>query len=165
MRLKKCLGCGAMKRPSEFYGKGGGREGLEARCKACRMRRWKEDMQEHPDKNRLRANNYNARHRDRAREQSRRKYRRNIEGERLRNLGFIRRNKEKRQAQGAVRVALRDGSLVRLPCQHCGSADSQVHHLDYGHPRRVLWLCSVCRGYMRRKEKPEWCAALAAEGQ
>ncbi len=47
-------------------------------------------------------------------------------------------------AHTIVRAALRVGFLVRLPCQLCGSANSQAHHFDYDRPLDVQWLCQSC---------------------
>jgi hypothetical protein len=37
--------------------------------------------------------------------------------------------------------AIRDGRLVRGPCEICGDNDSQAHHDDYSKPLDVRWLC------------------------
>ncbi len=52
------------------------------------------------------------------------------------------RNPDKRRCQYAVANALRDGRLVKGPCEVCGTADSvQGHHDDYSRPLEVRWLC------------------------
>jgi len=37
--------------------------------------------------------------------------------------------------------AVKDGRLIKKPCEDCGSPDSQMHHLDYTKPLDVAWLC------------------------
>ena len=45
-------------------------------------------------------------------------------------------------AHNAVANALREGRLVRQPCEVCGRAEAvQAHHDDYSKPLDVHWLC------------------------
>lgn len=53
-------------------------------------------------------------------------------------------NQHKQQAHTAVARALRDGALVRKPCQHCSDPRSKAHHPDYDKPLDVVWLCDDC---------------------
>lgn len=50
---------------------------------------------------------------------------------------------EKRAAHTAVYSAIRNGSLIRKPCEVCGDTQSQGHHDDYSKPLDVRWLCFV----------------------
>jgi len=54
-------------------------------------------------------------------------------------------------AHNAVARAIRKGSLVRMPCERCGSKDSLAHHEDYNIPLGVTWLCQPCHK-QRHKE-------------
>lgn len=45
------------------------------------------------------------------------------------------------QARTAVGNAIRDGRLVRKPCEACGSERSEAHHDDYSRPLDVRWFC------------------------
>jgi hypothetical protein len=47
---------------------------------------------------------------------------------------------EKAKARNAVSNALRDGRILRQPCEVCG-AKAQAHHDDYSKPLEVRWLC------------------------
>ena len=53
------------------------------------------------------------------------------------------RNPEKYRAQTAVGNALRDGKLVKRPCEICGDPKVHGHHDDYSKPLEVRWLCWV----------------------
>lgn len=48
---------------------------------------------------------------------------------------------EKRKATYLTSNAIRDGRLVRHPCEKCGDASAEAHHDDYSKPLEVRWLC------------------------
>jgi hypothetical protein len=50
---------------------------------------------------------------------------------------------EKRLARQAVRKAVRNGVLVRQPCEVCGNEKSEGHHDDYSRLLVVRWLCGT----------------------
>ena len=45
------------------------------------------------------------------------------------------------RAHKQVEVAIANGSLVRMPCEKCGSTKVDAHHDDYSKPLDVRWLC------------------------
>lgn len=52
------------------------------------------------------------------------------------------RNQEKIKAERAAANAVRNGRLVRGPCETCGTTNKvQGHHDDYTKPLDVRWLC------------------------
>ena len=51
-------------------------------------------------------------------------------------------NPEKSKARNAAGNAMRDGKLIRQPCEVCGNPKSHGHHPDYSRPLDVRWLCS-----------------------
>ena len=51
------------------------------------------------------------------------------------------RNRGKFRARSKVHNALRDGKIVRQPCEVCGNPKAQAHHTDYRKPLDVRWLC------------------------
>jgi len=48
---------------------------------------------------------------------------------------------EKIKARNAVCNAVRDGRLIRQPCEVCGKIKVEAHHLDYKKPFEIQWLC------------------------
>ena len=50
---------------------------------------------------------------------------------------------KQRVAHKLFQAAVRDGQLIREPCQVCGNPKSEGHHADYGQPLEVQWLCRV----------------------
>jgi hypothetical protein len=52
-------------------------------------------------------------------------------------------NPEKAKARNAVSNALRDGKIIRYPC-NCGNIKSQAHHKDYSKLLEIDWLCRKC---------------------
>jgi len=61
-------------------------------------------------------------------------------------------NPEKRRAQWAANNAVRDGKLIRQPCEVCGATERiQKHHDDYSKPLEVRWLCIKHHAELTRK--------------
>lgn len=55
---------------------------------------------------------------------------------------YTERNPQKRLAVNAVNNALRDGRLIKGPCEDCGTTVGvQGHHDDYSKQLDVHWLC------------------------
>ena len=53
------------------------------------------------------------------------------------------RNPYKRKANFAVSNAIRDGKLIKQPCEVCNTTHSvEAHHDDYSKPLDVRWLCT-----------------------
>lgn len=46
-------------------------------------------------------------------------------------------------AQIATRKAIKEGRLIRQPCEQCGATTGRIeaHHEDYSKPLDVMWLC------------------------
>ena len=51
---------------------------------------------------------------------------------------------EKERARHMVSNAVRDGRLIREPCEKCGREYTHGHHDDYSRPLDVRWLCPPC---------------------
>ena len=54
---------------------------------------------------------------------------------------YFKKYPEKYKAQKAASNAIRDGRLLKQPCEVCGDKTVQAHHDDYSKPLAVRWLC------------------------
>ena len=63
------------------------------------------------------------------------------------------RNPIKVDAVVKVNNAIRDGRLLRQPCESCGEERAQGHHDDYSKPLEVRWLCVKCHASHHRAER------------
>lgn len=59
----------------------------------------------------------------------------------LHNKNWRSRNPDKYKAHQIVQNALRNKSLVKLPCIICGEIKVQAHHEDYTKPLEIIWFC------------------------
>jgi len=46
--------------------------------------------------------------------------------------------------------AKRRGVIVPEPCQNCGGAADEMHHVDYSKPLAVVWYCRPCHVDLHR---------------
>ncbi len=46
-------------------------------------------------------------------------------------------------ARNKVKSAIKDGSLIRQPCEKCQRTPTHAHHDDYSKPLEVRWLCPL----------------------
>ena len=138
---KTCSKCGETKPLTEFHKQTGSKDGHRGHCKECQQaayRTWYEANKERraaSDKAWLEAN-----------KERKAAY---IKSWRAVNPGKMKAKQErgikcwpeKFAARWAVRSAIRSGTLVRQPCEICGSTDVHGHHDDYSQPLVVRWLC------------------------
>lgn len=123
---KHCFKCGLEKDRADFYRHPMMGDGLLGKCKTCT----KQDV----------SKNYRTKNEQ---------YREYETSRRKRPAGYSKaatrkhrlRYPEKTRARGAVRRAVRNGTLIKHPCSVCGDDNSQAHHADYSKPLEVQWLC------------------------
>lgn len=125
MHFKRCFKCGAEKPLTEFYKHKGMADGHLNKCKDCT----KSDNLKHRWKNIDGAREYD---RDRGNRQ---------DPEYLKSWRTKFPNKYR--AHISLNNALRDGKIVKLPCEICGCERSVAHHDDYSKPLNVRWLCQA----------------------
>jgi hypothetical protein len=123
--MKRCFKCGVDKELSEFYKHSKMADGHVNKCKECN----KKDVRDNRASNVEYYRAYDVKRGNRQTLEDQHRYREQ--------------NPKKRAAHVAVGNAIRDGKLVPLPCEVCGSVDVHGHHTDYSRPLSVMWLCSV----------------------
>lgn len=143
MAEKTCRKCSITQPIAEFYPHPQMRDGHLNMCKTCSKLATKRHYREHPE-------HYRAYERGRAnlahRVDAREAYRKSLDGTAVLSRGkkaYVTRNPQKRAAHVAVGNALRNGRLVRQPCEKCGAEKVHAHHDDYTKPLDVRWLCNT----------------------
>lgn len=80
-----------------------------------------------------------------------------VESEEIRNkVGWDKFSEEQNKrlrARQRTKTAVRNGTLVRLPCSVCGNKKSEAHHADYSKPLEIAWLCRIHHMELHRKPK------------
>ena len=77
---------------------------------------------------------------DKKRENGRRHYTKTADRKHAYYEAYKLQHQDKLQARSIMGHAIRDGKLLRRPCEVCaGKADG--HHDDYARPLEVRWLC------------------------
>lgn len=64
----------------------------------------------------------------------------------------------KRHATNMTSGAIRNGRLVRKPCEKCGTEKVEAHHDDYTKPLDVRWLCR--RHHLEHHGKESYAGAV-----
>jgi len=114
--VKNCTKCGV-----EFEYK------KHSWCNSCRSLGVQEYMKKHRDKKRKWNAEYAKRH---------------IKKFTEKNKIYREKYPEKHKAHNKVITALRNGSLIKLPCETCGEK-AHAHHDNYNNPLNVKWLCHL----------------------
>lgn len=164
MTAKRCSVCGSEKELAEFCPDRRKSDGRASRCRECHRKITREAgrraYRENPEKYRARNHARRSDEATRAAErESWRKWRKRTlldpaaaeaqrRKDRERRLGHER---QKILARDAARAAVRNGILVRQPCEKCGERKTHAHHEDYSRPLDVRWLCVSCHGKEHRR--------------
>jgi len=138
--MKECFKCNETKPLSEFYKHPQMSDGRLGKCKECTKR----DVKKHRKEN------------DSVREYDRRRYHEDPKRRAYSRANAKRwgeKNPVKKAAQIAVNNAVRDGRLVKSPCEQCGAKKVHGHHDDYSRPLDVRWLCPLCHHRHHAKER------------
>jgi hypothetical protein len=128
MECQTCFKCGETKPLSEFYKHPQMANGHLGKCKEC----CKKDTVENYKKNRPHYALY-----ERKRFQTDHRKKKVIEYQKRRRAN----NPEKNHCYSVTSNAIRDGKLIKQPCEVCGSLEVEAHHDDYSQPLKVRWLC------------------------
>lgn len=139
--VKTCFKCKVEKAITEFYVHPAMGDGRLNKCKECTRK----DVAENYRANFGHYQQYEKQRRDLPhRVQGRRAYAQSSDGKASHAKSLKRQRElhpEKYRARVAVGNAIRDGKLVRRPCEKCGAEKSEAHHDDYRKPLEVRWLC------------------------
>lgn len=127
--MKQCFKCGETKDIDAFYPHPKMADGHLNKCKECT----KQDGQLNRRENPLRIHLYEK-------QRGQRPERKQAQKSCSRERKF--REPVKYAANVAVGNAIRDGRLVKKPCEICGTTERvEAHHDDYSRPLDVRWLC------------------------
>ena len=139
---KTCFKCFRVLSLSEFYRHPQMADGLLGKCKSCTKADTAARVQRKA-KDPAWVENEMERHRIKQRKARARGTACVFRGEKRRMVHLKHRRKypEKYRAREVTQRALHKGILLRLPCQVCGSLDSEAHHENYSNPLQIMWLC------------------------
>jgi len=150
--MRTCRTCGAGMPLMDFYVYTNG--SLDRDCKQCRCAKVRANRL-------LKVDQYAEYERSRAslphRVEARKAYAATPQGRANGNRAkraFLDRNPAKRAAHVACGNAIRDGRMIRQPCEVCGEVKAQAHHGDYSKPLDVRWLCTKHHAEWHRRNTP-----------
>ena len=166
--MKECSKCGLEKADHEFGSCAAREDGLQSYCIVC-MRKYRELRTKKKPEGWVRKTadltayhrEYRRSHPEYYREKEKKKYERqmkalhgpgyvvgdpgNMKGGKpsMQFVGFLTDEDRARQKRAGKRVytALKNGTLVKTPCEVCGELKVEAHHPDYDAPLAVVWLC------------------------
>lgn len=121
--MRDCTKCGV---PTDFGPNHKSRQGYW--CKVCRSKASVESARKHRASKRAANNSYSARH---------------SANRAAKTAAYRTNHPERRLAHQSVQTAVRNGTLIAMPCSVCGSAKTHAHHDDYSKPLDVEWLCHM----------------------
>lgn len=153
--MKTCKGCGADKPACEYYSVSGNSDGLSGKCKDCTKAQSNDyrrrNLQKVMEYDRNRPNAVERREANRLRNKNLSEERRAQIAEQKRLWSL--QNKEKRACHVIAGNAIRDGRLIREPCEVCGDIKTDAHHDDYAKPLDVRWLCRAHHAQHHKEER------------
>jgi hypothetical protein len=128
---KFCKYCNTFKDIDDFSKHHGMKDGHLGKCKVCASaftRKWyRDNITTRISYEKERSNNAD-------RKVARIKYQK--EGRERNALAY--------KSHNAVSSAIREGRIVKQPCQKCGLEKAEAHHPDYSKPLEIEWLCRPC---------------------
>jgi len=128
--MKICSKCGIPKLLTEFHKCSKHKDGLRSECKECIKGMTKEYRQ---------TDNGKAVHLREVKKYLKTKAGKITSMKSVKNYRLN--NPLKYKAHTIVTHALRDGKLIRQPCEVCGNPKSEFHHPDYSKSLEGNWLC------------------------
>lgn len=150
--MKKCFKCEEIKPLSEFYEHAAMADGRLNKCKACTRkdatatRSARLSYYQDYDRRRGRTEERKAVNRERAR----RRLKADPGWATMTTRNEREKHPDKYRARTKLSNAIRDGKVVRQPCEVCGDLKAHGHHHDYSKPLDVKWLCPKHHGEAHR---------------
>lgn len=138
---KRCPQCGEIKPLTEFHKDSKRKDGLAFRCKVCAIKL---------------AKAYNETHKERHKEERRKRGFINSETHKRLNKEYAKRFPERVRANYLVNRAVRTKQIPPVKeraCDCCGEAARHYHHPDYSKPLEVVPLCESCHRRAHSSQK------------
>jgi len=136
--VKSCFKCGAERPLTEFYKHPEMPDGHLNKCKECARSDARQNYKNNIER-------YVAYEKERFKDPNRKS--------KIKQYAK-RRPEEKKKATNATSNAIRDGKLIKQPCEVCGVDKVEAHHDDYSKPLDVRWLCR--KHHLEHHGKKEW---------
>ena len=166
MIKKKCFKCLLVKPITEFYKHPQMADGHLGKCKEC-TKKDSRDRGSDPEYERSRANlphrialrlAYQKTARGQAAmRRGKKRYAESTHGKAVKACNtkqYRKNNPAKYRAHQKVMNALRNGTLVKQPCEQCEAKRVHAHHDDYSKPLKVRWLCPKCHKVYHKEVLP-----------
>lgn len=143
---RECTKCTSMKTFDEFGMNRKGPFGRQSCCKVCAAAESRERYKDDPASATKRTTQWRKENPDRFNGLAKKSYHGQLES-----------CPERPLARSAMAVAIRQGSLVRKPCEVCGEQKSEGHHWSYAkeHWLDVKWLCRKHHAAEHRRLKEQ----------
>ena len=154
--MKKCFKCGELKPLDEFYRHPQMADGHLNKCKTCNKadvsNNYRDNIDHYKEYERSRmrlphrkaaVKAYAIKNRDAIDVWKKAYSKENRVKINLAHKRYSKRHPLKRLAHYMVSNAIRDGRLIRKPCEECGELKVEAHHADYYKPIDVNWLCKI----------------------
>lgn len=139
--MKRCYRCGIEKPLDHFNKDRTARDGRQGKCRPCGIILRRARHAANIEQERAHGRAYYAAHRKQ---------------ECSRALAYIAAHRDTAIAKRRVRSAIASGTLIRKPCEVCGSVDDiEGHHEDYSNPLEVTWLCGSHHKRLHAKRQRE----------
>lgn len=126
MKTKKCHKCDTEKEIKEFGKDKTKTTGIRSTCKQC-------------------GKNYDS---ERTNTSKRKAYMKKISSDYIKSgkaaesdRRYRKRNPKKHEAHKAASSAIKNGKLIKQPCEKCGELKVYAHHNDYDKHLDISWLC------------------------
>ncbi len=150
---RKCRLCELTKVIADFYKHPNMAGGYDSKCKECAKSMIRANraanVERYREFDRKRAN---LPHRIEAREEYAKTEAAKVAHARA-GKKWVTKNSDRKAATVMVNNAVRDGRLIKLPCEVCGKADVQAHHPSYALPLVVTWLCPTHHAQLHKEHR------------